>query len=69
MVRDVAGWLGSGELVADETIVDGGLDRAVDAVLGLLRGENTGKMVVRLQGAPDGPWPRGSRPDHESHRP
>jgi NADPH-dependent curcumin reductase CurA len=46
MVRDVAGWLTNGELVADETIVDGGLDRAVDAFLGLLRGENTGKMVV-----------------------
>ena len=48
MVRDVSGWLANGELVADETIVDGGLDRAVDAFLGLLRGENTGKMVVRL---------------------
>jgi len=47
-VRDVSGWFAGGGLVADETIVDGGLDHAVDAFLGLLRGENTGKMVVRL---------------------
>ncbi|HEV7651203.1 MAG TPA: NADP-dependent oxidoreductase [Actinophytocola sp.] len=48
MVRDVSAWLSNGDLVADETIVDGGLDSAVDAFLGMLRGENTGKMVVRL---------------------
>jgi NADPH-dependent curcumin reductase CurA len=48
MVRDVSAWLKDGDLVADETIVDGGLDSAADAFLGMLRGENTGKMVVRL---------------------
>jgi len=48
MVREVSGWLANGDLVVDETIVDGGLDRAVEAFLGLLRGDNTGKMVVRL---------------------
>jgi hypothetical protein len=48
MIREVSGWLANGDLVADETIVDGGLDSAVDAFLGLLRGENTGKMVVRF---------------------
>ena len=42
--------LRSGELVARETVVDG-LDNAVDAFLAMLRGANTGKMVVRL--APD----------------
>lgn len=47
MVRDVSGWLTSGELVADETTVDS-LDNAVDAFLGLLTGANTGKMIVRL---------------------
>ncbi|GAB3463566.1 NADP-dependent oxidoreductase [Actinophytocola sediminis] len=46
MVRDVGGWLAAGELVAEETVVDGGLDAAVDAFLGMLRGENTGKMIV-----------------------
>jgi NADPH-dependent curcumin reductase CurA len=48
MVRDIGGWLASGELVAEETVVDGGLDAAVDAFLGMLRGENTGKMIVRF---------------------
>jgi len=43
----VAGWLASGELTSRETVVHG-IDHAVDAFLGLLRGENTGKMVVRL---------------------
>jgi NADPH-dependent curcumin reductase CurA len=43
----VSGWLRSGELVARETVREG-LDAAVDAFLDLLRGANTGKMVVRL---------------------
>ena len=43
----IAGWLRSGELVARETVYEG-LDRAVPAFLDLLRGANTGKMVVRL---------------------
>jgi NADPH-dependent curcumin reductase CurA len=43
---DMAGWLASGDVVFDETVVDG-IDHAVDAFLGLMRGENTGKMVVR----------------------
>jgi NADPH-dependent curcumin reductase CurA len=42
-----AGWLASGELQSRETFVDG-IDHAVDAFLGVLRGDNTGKMVVRL---------------------
>jgi NADPH-dependent curcumin reductase CurA len=43
----VEGWLRSGELVARETVRHG-LDGAVQAFLDLLRGANTGKMVVRL---------------------
>ena len=43
---DMAGWLASGEVVFDETVVDG-IDHAVEAFLGLMRGENTGKMIVR----------------------
>jgi len=43
----VTGWLRSGELVSKQTVVDG-LDGAVDAFLGMLRGENVGKMLVRL---------------------
>lgn len=49
-VETVSGWLRDGSLIARETVVDG-LDDAVDAFLDLLRGGNTGKMVVRL--APD----------------
>ncbi|MPR00008.1 zinc-binding dehydrogenase [Modestobacter sp. I12A-02628] len=45
----VAGWLRSGELVARETVVEG-LDHAVTAFLDMLRGANTGKMVVRVGG-------------------
>jgi NADPH-dependent curcumin reductase CurA len=47
MVAEVGEWLASGKLVAEETFVDG-LDNAPAAFLGMLRGENTGKMVVRL---------------------
>jgi NADPH-dependent curcumin reductase CurA len=43
----VSGWLASGELVVRETVRDGLAD-AVPAFLDLLRGGNTGKMVVRL---------------------
>ncbi|HET6968847.1 MAG TPA: NADP-dependent oxidoreductase [Ornithinibacter sp.] len=42
-----AEWLASGALQSRETFVDG-IDQAVDGFLGVLRGENTGKMVVRL---------------------
>ncbi|MFF4651992.1 NADP-dependent oxidoreductase [Streptomyces sp. NPDC001380] len=47
--EEVAGWLRDGRLRYDETVVDG-IDGAVDAFLGMLRGANTGKMVVRLAG-------------------
>jgi len=40
-------WLADGRLSYRETYVDG-LDAAVDAFLGLHRGENIGKMLVRL---------------------
>ncbi len=42
-----AGWIADGSLTSRETFVDG-LENAVDAFLGQLRGDNTGKMVVRL---------------------
>ncbi len=43
----VGSWLRSGELVSKQTIVDG-IDGAVGAFLGMLRGDNVGKMLVRL---------------------
>ena len=44
---DMTGWLTSGQVVFDETVVDG-IDHAVDGFLDLMRGGNTGKMVVRV---------------------
>ncbi|MEU5974118.1 NADP-dependent oxidoreductase [Streptomyces sp. NPDC047315] len=46
-VRDVAGWIASGDIVYDETVVEG-IEHGFDAFIGMLRGENTGKMVVSL---------------------
>jgi NADPH-dependent curcumin reductase CurA len=46
-LETVSGWLASGELVVRETVREG-LEHAVPAFLDLLRGGNTGKMVVRL---------------------
>lgn len=46
-VQEVAGWIASGELKYGETVVPG-IENGVDAFLGMLRGENTGKMVVSL---------------------
>ncbi len=50
-VREVGGWIGDwiggGKLHSRETVVDG-LDNTLNAFLGLMRGENVGKMVVRL---------------------
>lgn len=45
--RLVGGWVADGSLTWRETVVDG-IDNAVDAFLGLHRGDNTGKMLVRL---------------------
>ena len=46
-VQEVAGWLASGELKYRETTVQG-IENGYDAFVGLLRGENTGKMIVSL---------------------
>jgi len=40
-------WLASGAVKSRETVVDG-LENMPDAFLGLFKGENTGKMLVRL---------------------
>jgi NADPH-dependent curcumin reductase CurA len=46
-VEEVAPWVAEGRIAFDETVRDG-LDSAVDAFLDLMRGANTGKMLVRL---------------------
>ncbi len=49
-VREVGGWLREERIRFRETVVDG-IDNAVDAFLGLLRGDNVGKMLVRIPGS------------------
>jgi NADPH-dependent curcumin reductase CurA len=46
-IEEVGGWLRDGKVHFDETFVDG-IENAPDAFLGMLRGENVGKMLVRL---------------------
>ena len=43
----VAGWLRSGQVDALQTVTDG-IDHAVEAFLGMLKGGNIGKALVRL---------------------
>lgn len=45
--QQMAKWLMAGEIKYREHLVDG-LDNAVDAFIGLLQGENFGKLVVRV---------------------
>ncbi len=44
----LGGLLGEGKLHYDETIVDGGIDVAVDALAELFDGRNMGKLLVRV---------------------
>jgi NADPH-dependent curcumin reductase CurA len=46
-VREVGGWLRDGRLQVRETVVEG-LEHAPEAFIGLLRGDNIGKMIVRI---------------------
>ncbi|WP_127782034.1 NADP-dependent oxidoreductase [Rhodococcus sp. X156] len=45
---EVAPWVRDGSLVSAETVVDGGVQAAPQAFLDLMRGANTGKMLVRF---------------------
>lgn len=47
--REVGGYFQTGKLKNQETVVTG-IDRAVEAFLGLFEGKNIGKMVVKLDG-------------------
>lgn len=46
-LEDMRGWLREGKLKYDETIMQG-IDQAPAALIGMLQGQNTGKMLVRL---------------------
>jgi NADPH-dependent curcumin reductase CurA len=47
MVRDVGAWLREGRIGYRQTVVDG-LERAPEALVGLLAGQTTGKTLVRI---------------------
>jgi NADPH-dependent curcumin reductase CurA len=44
---DMSGWIGAGRIKWQETVVEG-IENAPSAFLGLFKGDNIGKMVVRL---------------------
>jgi NADPH-dependent curcumin reductase CurA len=46
-LAEVGAWVGSGELRYRETVVEG-IERMPEAFIGLLGGENVGKMLVRV---------------------
>ncbi|CAL9591236.1 NADP-dependent oxidoreductase [Streptomyces sp. G3] len=46
-VEEVGPWVRSGELKYRETVVEG-IENNLEAFLGVLRGDNTGKMIVKL---------------------
>jgi NADPH2:quinone reductase len=46
-LRDVSGWLAEGRIRYKEDIVDG-LENAPEALCGVLKGRNFGKMLVRF---------------------
>lgn len=50
-LRDCGEWVRAGRLKYREDIVDG-LERAPDALIGLLRGKNLGKLIVRVSPDP-----------------
>ncbi|OAR22586.1 NADP-dependent oxidoreductase [Streptomyces sp. ERV7] len=48
-IERAAGWLAEGTLRTEQTVFEG-IDQAPAAFLGMMRGANTGKMLVRLDG-------------------
>ncbi|MEH2436338.1 MAG: NADP-dependent oxidoreductase [Nostoc sp.] len=50
-LRDVSGWLQSGQLKYKEDVVVG-LENAPDAFIGLLRGDNFGKLIIKVNDDP-----------------
>ncbi len=46
-LSDMRQWIAEGKMKYRETIMDG-IEKAPDALIGLLAGENTGKMMVKL---------------------
>ena len=49
--KELTGWLADGRIHSREDVVDGTVDDFGEVLLRLFRGENTGKLVLRLQQA------------------
>ena len=47
VTAEVGGWIRSGELKYAETVVEG-IENNLEAFFGVLRGDNTGKMIVKV---------------------
>jgi NADPH-dependent curcumin reductase CurA len=45
--RDMGGWIANGQVQSRDTVLDG-IEATPEAFLGLFRGENIGKMLIRL---------------------
>jgi NADPH-dependent curcumin reductase len=45
---EIAGWMREGRLISREDVVDGGVSAFPEALLKLFRGENIGKLVLRV---------------------
>lgn len=46
-ISDMAGWIASGKMKFEETVMDG-IEQAPNAFMGLFSGKNKGKMLVKL---------------------
>ncbi len=47
-LQEMSGWYAEGRLVSQETVVEGGVREFPAALLKLFRGENTGKLVLKV---------------------
>ncbi|MEV4641409.1 NADP-dependent oxidoreductase [Actinoplanes sp. NPDC049548] len=47
---EMSGWLAAGKLRSLEDVVDGGVEAFPDTLLKLFKGENTGKLVLKVAG-------------------
>jgi len=50
-IAELAGWLSAGKLTAREDVVDGGISAFPTTFLRLFRGENVGKLVLKVSDA------------------
>ncbi len=51
--KELAQWLSEGKLKRKETIIQGGITKAEDSLIGLYEGKNTGKILVQVANPDD----------------